>query len=221
MYNHHKEFHKEDKYLNCNVHFIGKYYSNCMQKAILQKDSFAHMLINFIGDYFHYDGKFKKTVKTMFIQPNAVAIHYINNKRVKHVNPISFYSATILFFILNAVETINQVLKLNNSKKLSITTFDSYELNNTINTKKEKAQLYYTKKPIALSINNKTQLGIGKWIPHILSLAAYLLHQNNLPTSEKDGWIKILIKQFLLFCFYMFGFLIHLFGLLFITLFIL
>lgn len=59
------------------------------------------MVFHFVGHYFHYDGKFWTTLKTLFLKPGLATLEYIEGKRAKYLNPVQLYFfVTTLFFIL-------------------------------------------------------------------------------------------------------------------------
>jgi hypothetical protein len=100
-----KVYAKDEKCLNCQYPLIGDFCSQCGQKANLHKDSFWHMMIHFFGDYFHYDNKFWKTMRALFLSPGKLSLDYIQGKRATYLNPIPLYIlVTTLFFIVNGWE---------------------------------------------------------------------------------------------------------------------
>ncbi len=95
-----KTYHKEENCLNCGYPLVGKYCGNCGQKAFLHKDSFVHMAIHFLGDYFHYDNKFWNTLKALMLKPGLVTTEFNEGKRAKYLGPIQLYIfITTVFFI--------------------------------------------------------------------------------------------------------------------------
>lgn len=96
-----KIYHRDEKCLNCDYPIIGNYCGECGQKAHLHKDSFWHMFMHFVGDYFHYDNKFWLTVKTMATQPGLLTKDFISGKRARYLNPVQQYIfISTIFFIL-------------------------------------------------------------------------------------------------------------------------
>lgn len=96
-----KIHHRDETCLNCGYPIIGDYCGQCGQKAHLHKDSTWHILLHFIGDYFHYDNKFLTTIKTLFTRPGQITLDYINGKRARYLNPIQLYIfVTTIFFLL-------------------------------------------------------------------------------------------------------------------------
>jgi Protein of unknown function (DUF3667) len=186
MHNNHTNFHREEKCLNCDVPLIGSFCSHCGQKAFLHKDSFWHMLLHFIGDYFHYDGKFWRTLKAMFTKPGLITLDYINGKRAKFLNPFSFYIfATTIFFIIPAANTKVEMVSKNN--RIGSFSIQSSNIKNIQDSLNEQVLEDRSKSP--------NKIGIGNWTPTDTSFNDYLLNQNTLPSNIKDGWFKQLIVK--------------------------
>lgn len=95
-----KTYHKEENCLNCGYPLVGKYCAQCGQKAYLHKDSFVHMAMHFLGDYFHYDNKFWNTLKALIFKPGLVTTEFNEGRRAKYLGPIQLYIfITTVFFI--------------------------------------------------------------------------------------------------------------------------
>lgn len=194
------KFHKETNCLNCGEALHGKYCSNCGQEAFLHKDSFWHMTFHFIGHYFHYDGKFWTTLKTLFTKPGLATLEYINGKRAKYLNPVQLYFfVTTFFFILvfsltdNTIHTGPTETKTYDSAmhairqqadsatlqaRRAIEHADSTQAGNTTatdstNTSEESVLT----QDVDLSFSN-------------IPLATYDSIQNALPPEKRDGKIK-------------------------------
>lgn len=98
----HRTYYRDTFCLNCGYPIVSNYCAECGQKAHLHKDSFWHMAVHFVSDYFHYDGKFWSTISTIFTKPGQITLDYIRGKRVKYVSPIPLYIfVTSLFFLLS------------------------------------------------------------------------------------------------------------------------
>lgn len=167
-----KVFHKEENCLNCNYPLIGKYCGNCGQKAFLHKDSFGHMALHFIGDYFHYDSKFWLTIKTMFTKPGQLTKDYIEGKRVKYLNPIQLYIfVTTVFFIFG-------IPKNSDDESSSI----SVHQRNEIKAPPKGVTGFSTE-------SGSTQIGLGPWTPNERTKFEYDSVQNALPLNQRDGYV--------------------------------
>jgi Protein of unknown function (DUF3667) len=192
MHNNHTNFHREEKCLNCDVPLIGSFCSNCGQKAFLHKDSFWHMLLHFIGDYFHYDGKFLKTIKAMIFWPGAVTLDFINGKRAKYLNPIQLYFFVSTMFFLFVITEIKNETKLDNVNiKITYKENENKKADSLLENKSKKTNL------IGYNTTSKQKFGIGKWTPTDTSFVVYEKKQQLLSNEAKDSWFKKLtIKQF-------------------------
>lgn len=100
----------ENRCLNCGHELSGPFCSQCGQKVLLHKDSFWHLLLHFVSDYFHYDGKFAQTVKALFSMPGKITSDFTTGKRSRFLNPIQLYlfvSAIFLFVFTKFVVTVS------------------------------------------------------------------------------------------------------------------
>ena len=87
--------------VNCGSDRVGSYCAECGQKAGHRHEAFAHMVFHFIADYFHYDHKFFRTLKTLVGKPGTLTKEYIAGKRASYLHPIQFYIfVTAVTFIL-------------------------------------------------------------------------------------------------------------------------
>lgn len=93
---------------NCGAVLKGQYCYSCGQKHQLEKHSFWHMMVHFIGDFFHFDAQLFNTLKPLFSKPGLVPKDFVNGKRIKHLNPIKMYVfVSIVFFALVFYSTDN------------------------------------------------------------------------------------------------------------------
>lgn len=101
-------FIKEEYCLNCQTALQGKFCQECGQKAFLHKENFFYLVYEFVADYFHFDGKFFKTLKKLFTQPGAITKEYMMGKRKTYLNPIQMYIfVSAIFFIVFSNITIS------------------------------------------------------------------------------------------------------------------
>jgi hypothetical protein len=59
------------------------------------------MMVHYVQDLFHYDGRFWHTLKNLVTRPGLVAKEYMEGKRMRNLEPIRFYVfASTVFFLL-------------------------------------------------------------------------------------------------------------------------
>jgi hypothetical protein len=166
-----KEFHKEENCLNCGYPLVGPYCANCGQKAFLHKDSFWHMAAHFVSDYFHYDNKFWRTIKTLFSKPGLVTLEFNEGKRGKYLNPIQLYIfVTTVFFLV-------------------IFSF-SVERDSDVKTKPKFIQADSVS---SIEKRNDLIIDLGVWRPQYKTIQAYDSAQLALPSAKRDHFFKTFI----------------------------
>jgi hypothetical protein len=76
---------------NCGSKAAGNYCAQCGQENYLhQETTWAHFM-HFFGHYFHYDSKFWKTLKVLWLQPGALTLAYWKKQRMRYISPMSLY----------------------------------------------------------------------------------------------------------------------------------
>ena len=59
------------------------------------------MLVHFVSDYFHYDGKFWTTLKLLMFYPGKLSTMYLQGKRASYLKPVQLYIfISAVFFIV-------------------------------------------------------------------------------------------------------------------------
>ena len=97
----HSKLREEKNCLNCGHQVEERFCTHCGQENIQIEDSAIHLIIHYIQDLFHYDGKMWHTVKNFLRRPGQVQADYMDGKRKSHLEPIRFYVfASTVFFIL-------------------------------------------------------------------------------------------------------------------------
>lgn len=180
-----KIYHRDENCLNCGYPIIGNYCGQCGQKAHLHKDSFWHMILHFVGDYFHYDNKFWTTIKTMFTKPGLITQEFTEGKRVKYLNPIQLYIfvTTVFFLSVYSINGLRNISEKKEKKTVQQPTFK--EISDSLKNISE-AEI-----DIGIqTTEDGEKIGIGKWTPKEKNLAEYDSVQNSLPDSLKDGYFK-------------------------------
>lgn len=82
---------KEQTCANCGSAIDGKFCKQCGQKVIEHNQSLWHLVIHFVSDIFHYDGKFIRTLKLLLTRPGFLPSEYKNGVRQKYVDPFKLY----------------------------------------------------------------------------------------------------------------------------------
>lgn len=119
----HKKLRTEKQCLNCGLEVEERFCTHCGQENLELNDSTIHLIIHYIQDLFHYDGKLWHTMKSLVTRPGLVANEYLEGKRQQYLEPIRFYvfASTVFFltfFLYVAGETItNSETKATNYTK--------------------------------------------------------------------------------------------------------
>ncbi len=170
----------EKNCLNCNTQVTGRFCQNCGQENVEVKESIWHLLMHFIEDLTHFDGKLWKTLKLLLLKPASLTKYYMDGKRATYLHPIRMYlfvSAVFFFFIFTG-ESNNQ----ESFKK---------EVNAKVAAQVPKQKLDSAKKEI-----NDFKFQIGKDTFNYKSLETYEADQNKLPVSNRANWlVDKLVKQ--------------------------
>jgi hypothetical protein len=176
-----KEYHKEEKCLNCGYPLLGKFCAECGQKAFLHKDSFLHMAAHFAGDYFHYDSKFWITMKTLFLKPGVATLEYNAGKRAKFLSPVQLYIfITTVFFIA--------AFSVSSEDKTSAVRIEQETASDTGVVIPAKV-LQYT---ADTATKRKKSDGLA---PREKTLAAYDSVQKSLPADQRDGYFVNRVRR--------------------------
>lgn len=97
----HKKLREEKNCLNCGHTVEERFCTQCGQENLEIHDSAFHLIIHYIQDMFHYDGKFWHTLKILIVKPGLVAKEYMEGKRNRNLEPLRFYVfASTIFFLL-------------------------------------------------------------------------------------------------------------------------
>lgn len=75
---------------NCGTTFEGKFCPNCSQKADTHRLTVAHFAHEATHAVTHTDKGILLLIKEMFVRPGHVAREYVEGKRKKYFNPITF-----------------------------------------------------------------------------------------------------------------------------------
>jgi hypothetical protein len=97
----HSTLRSEKNCLNCGNEVAERYCSHCGQENLVIHDSTWHMIVHYVQDLFHYDGRFMHTMKNLLHKPGQIPLEYIEGKRRNNIEPIKLYVfASTVFFLL-------------------------------------------------------------------------------------------------------------------------
>jgi hypothetical protein len=92
---------------NCQTVLPGdsKFCPDCGQKRIYPKDhSVWHLIVESVGDFFHFDSKFFATLWPLFFRPGYLTNEYIQGKRARYFQPFKlFLFISFLFFLTSGL----------------------------------------------------------------------------------------------------------------------
>lgn len=87
---------------SCDNPFAGKFCASCGEKQLSHHEfSVKHFIAESIESLTHFDGKFWKTLKALFLKPGMLTLNFEAGKRVLYMRPFQlFIVANLLFFII-------------------------------------------------------------------------------------------------------------------------
>jgi hypothetical protein len=88
---------------NCGTGLIGKFCYKCGQKKIeLHDRSLKSFAVHFVEEFFTFDSRFYRSLKSLFFKPGYLTLEYISGRFVRYVSPLKMYLFTslITLFIL-------------------------------------------------------------------------------------------------------------------------
>lgn len=96
----HKKYRTETNCLNCSADVTGKFCANCGQENIEIRESFFHLAVHTIGDFFHFDSKFFRSLIPLVIKPGYLTLEHWSGKRMRYIHPLRlFFFVTIVMVI--------------------------------------------------------------------------------------------------------------------------
>lgn len=98
MYSHPER--KEKICLNCKASLIGRYCHVCGQENREPRESIGELIAHFFRDITHYDGKFFRSVRLLFLHPGKLPMQYVEGRRADYLNPVRMYVFTSALFFL-------------------------------------------------------------------------------------------------------------------------
>src|SRR5688572_10457773 len=86
---------------NCDSPLDGNFCANCGQKSEIHRVTFKHFLHEFFHAFTHTDKGILLLMKELITRPGYVAQEYLDGKRKKYFNPLTFLiilSSLYVFF---------------------------------------------------------------------------------------------------------------------------
>jgi hypothetical protein len=97
----HKKYRTETNCLNCGAEVTGKFCSNCGQENIELQENFFHLVFHTVGDFFHFDSKFFRSLIPLFTKPGFLTREYWQGRRAHYIHPLRlFFFVTIVMVII-------------------------------------------------------------------------------------------------------------------------
>ena len=195
---------KEKNCLNCNSIVQGRYCQVCGQENIVPQDTFGHLVLHFIYDITHFDGKFFHTLKYLVFKPGFLSTEYIAGRRAKYLNPVRMYVFTsAIFFLIFFAMTGETVVKITGNEPLKPAQRDSLIVVMQKEFQKNPADSspYYalnilrdtTRKVVRLAdlmVESGGFVILSPWGKPYRSYRDYDSTQHVLPPAQRDGWLK-------------------------------
>ena len=157
--------------LNCGTEVAGRFCQQCGQENVEVKESFFQLLIHFIEDLTHFDGKLWKTLKLLLFKPGSLTQLYIDGKRASYIHPIRMYlfiSAVFFLFMF---------------------TGEVPEKPEKIGTKSTQA------KDFASGFQDGLNIDLDEDTVKFKTIAEYNASQQKLPESKRDNWLDAVVKK--------------------------
>ena len=157
--------------LNCGTEVAGRFCQQCGQENVEVKESFFQLLIHFIEDLTHFDGKLWKTLKHLLFQPGSLTKYYMEGKRATYLHPIRMYLfvSAVFFLFMFTGEVPEKPAKLPANAAQP--------------------------KDIATGINEGFDLDLGNDSIQYKTVEAYNAAQQKLPELKRDTWLDALVKK--------------------------
>ena len=164
--------------MNCGENVIDRFCHKCGQENVEVKESFGHLIMHFIEDLTHFDGKLWKTLKLLLFKPAKLTQLYMDGQRANYIHPIRMYLfiSTIFFLFIFSGEQVNKPEMI---KPLPAIALPNPVLPNSVVSKKANPKK-----------ENRLNLHIGGDSITYQTILDYDSAQLKLPTAKKDSWFE-------------------------------
>jgi hypothetical protein len=157
--------------LNCGSTVNGRFCQQCGQENVEVKESFLQLLIHFVEDITHIDGKLWKTLKLLLFKPGSLTKLYMDGKRASYIHPIRMYLfISAVFFLFMFTGGVPDKPE---------------DLQNKTNAPKD----------FASGFNEGFNLELNDDTVRYKTIKEYNAAQQKLPASKRDNWIDAVVKK--------------------------
>ncbi len=163
----------EKNCLNCGNTVQGRFCQSCGQENVEVKESFLHLIMHFVEDLTHFDGKLWKTAKLLLFKPAALTQYYMDGKRASYIHPIRMYlfiSAVFFLFMFNG-EVPDKPIPIDAKSAVM------------------------PPKDIASGLNDGFNIHLGEDSTQYKSIEEYNIAQSKLPDNKKNNWLESSIQK--------------------------
>lgn len=118
---------KEKDCLNCGTIVQGRFCHVCGQENVVPKEKFTSLVIHFLYDITHFDGKFFSTLRALVFRPGFLSKEYMTGRRGTYLHPVRMYvfTSAIFFLIFFALQDPEKAIRLGIDEPLSKAQRDS------------------------------------------------------------------------------------------------
>ena len=195
----HLQERKEKNCLNCGETVMGRFCHKCGQENVEVKESFGHLIMHFIEDLTHFDGKLWKTLKLLLFKPAKLTQLYMDGQRANYIHPIRMYlfiSAFFFFFIFSGEQADKpEIVKPLPTIGLPNPPLPKIVLPNAVASKKTDLKKTDAKN-LEVKKEDSLNFQIGNDTIAYKTVAAYDSAQLKLPDAKKDSRFKsFLVKK--------------------------
>lgn len=104
----------------------GPYCSACGQHDVDYHRSFGHIVEDSLEGFFHFDGKFLKSMRYLFTRPGFLTTEFLAGRRARYAHPLRFYIfASFVFFAGSALTESKSAVKVNEGHSARAGTIDA------------------------------------------------------------------------------------------------
>ena len=128
----HGKLRSEKNCLNCGTDVPSKYCAECGQLNRDPNFNIKDLIMDFVHDLTHFDGKFFVTTLLLIKKPGFLTRQFIEGKRLKYLNPVRMYvfTSAVFFFFLYSLYSLSKDDQKTNTTSINISQ-DSLDLSSS------------------------------------------------------------------------------------------